>query len=379
VTNYSGRGVGMDVVKTNIEKIGGSIDVVSRLGEGTSVKMRIPLTLAIIRALVITSAGDRFAIPQVNMIELVRLDGDQARARVERLHDVPVFRYRGKLLPLVFLNRVLGTETAPATPTLAADTKQVTTPDALNIIVLQADDRQFGLVVDRVRDTQEIVVKPLAKQLKGIACFAGATIMGDGQVALILDVLGLAQKAGILAKARELALAESKTAPLPSDDDRQSFLLVRGDAGPMAIPLSAVARIEKLDRRSVESVGGQRVVQYRGEILPLIDIAAILRGNSHGDTALDAGPDGTAATDGWVQVVVYSERGRSVGLIVDRILDILEQSVAVRGRPGRDHVLFTAVMQNQVTEVLSVEGLIRAADPTFFNAAATTAGVGASV
>jgi two-component system chemotaxis sensor kinase CheA len=375
VTSYSGRGVGMDVVKTNIEKIGGSIDISSRLGEGTSVKMRIPLTLAIIRALLVTSAGDRFAIPQVSMIELVRLAGDETRTGIERLHDVPVYRYRGKLLPLVFLNRVLGMNRlrGPASGSDESETdRREGTAEVVNIIVLEADDRRFGLVVDGVTDTQEIVVKPLARQLKGIGCFAGATIMGDGKVALILDVLGLAQRAGILATVRELALAQAAAPAAAAANDRQSFLLVRGDSSPMAIPLEAVARIEKIQRRSLEYVGGRRVVQYRGEILPLIDVAGVLR-RLHADDQPAAAPRGERESDGdSIQLVVYSERGRSVGLIVDRILDILEQPVAVRGRPTRDHVLYTAVVGDQVTEVLNVASVIRAADPAFFDATTVT-------
>src|SRR5262249_51177375 len=155
-------------------------DVHSTVGQGTTVRTRIPLTLAIIKVLVVTSAGDRYAIPQVSIVELVRVEGEKARKGIQRVHGVPVYRYRGRLLPLVNLNQVRqGGADGPAAP------------DAVNIVVLQAADRQFGLIVDRINDTQEIVVKPLWKHLKGLACFAGATVMGDGKVALILDVFGL--------------------------------------------------------------------------------------------------------------------------------------------------------------------------------------------
>ena len=180
VTNVSGRGVGMDVVRTNIEKIGGSVDIQSAPGKGTTLRVKIPLTLAIIPALIITTAGERYAIPQVNLLELVRLDGEEAKKSVELIQGVPVYRLRGNLLPLVSLNDELK---------VAKDVES----DAINIVVLHADERQFGLVVEGISDTEEIVVKPLGKQLKGISAFSGATIMGDGKLALILDVINCAR------------------------------------------------------------------------------------------------------------------------------------------------------------------------------------------
>ena len=198
VTNVSGRGVGMDVVKTNIEKLGGTVDVQSVLGKGTTFKVKIPLTLAIIPALTVTSGGSRYAIPQINLLELVRLEGEHAQASIERIQGAPVYRLRGNLLPLVFLNHELGLD-----PSSVEDEQHIA-----NIVVLQADDRQFGLVVDAINDTQEIVVKPLGKILKGLSAFAGATIMGDGRVALILDVLGLAQQASVVTETHDRATAE---------------------------------------------------------------------------------------------------------------------------------------------------------------------------
>ena len=191
VTNVSGRGVGMDVVKTNIEKIGGAVDVVSRPGQGATVKIKIPLTLAIIPALIVGGGGDRYAIPQVNLLELVRLDGEKAKRGIEHIHGVPVYRLRGNLLPLVFLHKELRVE--PKGPSESGP---------VHVAVLQAGERPFGLVVEAVHDTEEIVVKPLSKHLKGIPLFAGATIMGDGRVSLILDILGLAQRAGVVSEVR---------------------------------------------------------------------------------------------------------------------------------------------------------------------------------
>jgi two-component system, chemotaxis family, sensor kinase CheA len=193
VTNVSGRGVGMDVVKTNIDKIGGTVDVQSKPGTGTTVRMKIPLTLAIIPALIVTNGGERYAIPQISLLELVRLEGEDAKKRIELIQGVPVYRLRGRLLPLVHLDRELRVDPS------AKDPSEV---DAVNIVILQADDRQFGLVVDHINDTEEIVVKPLGKQLKGIRTFAGSTIMGDGRVALILDVLGIAQASNVVNEVR---------------------------------------------------------------------------------------------------------------------------------------------------------------------------------
>src|SRR5262249_55504090 len=217
VTKVSGRGVGMDVVRTNIERVGGTIDVQSRVGEGTTFKIKIPLTLAIIPALLVSAGGERYAIPQVNLLELVRIEAEDVPRAVETIQGAPVYRLRGRLLPLVSLGAELGEADAldragqAARATRRGDVLPVehdvasATPDpadgaggAVNIVVLQADDRRFGLLVDGISDSAEIVVKPLGRDLKGIGVFAGATIMGDGRVGLILDVVGLAHRAHIL-------------------------------------------------------------------------------------------------------------------------------------------------------------------------------------
>ena len=262
VTQFSGRGVGMDVVRTNIEKIGGTVDIESPPGQGTTVRTKIPLTLAIIPALIIVSGGERYAIPQVSLLELMRLDAEQASRGIERIHGAPVYRLRGNLLPLVFLDEQLR---------LAATRGAA---EALNIVVLQADDRPFGLVIDEIRDTEEIVVKPLQKQLKGVSVFAGAAIMGDGRVALVLDVLGLAQRAGVISGAKSRAFAEQeRPEPAAASEGRTLLLFASRGGGQMAIPLSLVARLEELPRASLVSLGARQVVQYRGEILPLVDVS----------------------------------------------------------------------------------------------------------
>ena len=343
ITNVSGRGVGMDVVKTNIEKIGGQVDIQSKLGEGTTLKIKIPLTLAIIPALMVAAGGDRYAIPQVSLLELVRLEGEQARQGVERIQGALFYRLRGNLLPLVHLNGELAVD-------------RVRHEDAINIVVLKADDRQFGLVVEEINDTEEIVVKPLGTQLKGISVFAGATIMGDGKVALILDVLGIAQRANVVSEVRDRSRADAGAQSKgEAAADLQTLLLFRvGDSDRMAVPLGLVARLEEFARSSIERSGEEEVVQYRDEIMPLVSLAKFF------------GHDENAGADPR-QVVVFAENGRSVGLVVGQILDIVAENVTIQKRSPRAGVLGSAVIQHRVTDLLDVKAITRAVDPTFFS------------
>ncbi|MCZ6752794.1 MAG: chemotaxis protein CheA [Acidobacteria bacterium] len=354
VTNVSGRGVGMDVVKTNVEKIGGVIDVSSTLGHGSTVKMKIPLTLAIIPALTVTCGGHRFAIPQVSLLELLRLEGEEAKKGVETIHSVPVYRLRGKLLPLVYLQHELKMDAANSAS--ESEAGEATEGDEINIVVLQAEERQFGLVVDGIQDTEEIVVKPLGKQFKGITAYAGATIMGDGAVALILDVLGLAQSSGAVSKLRDRTMADQTTETQDGEDARQQLLLFEvGQDGRMAMPLSMVARLEEFPRSGVERTGTQDVVQYRGKIMPLIPLSRILNYSQNEEAeAMDP-----------LQVVVFAEQGRSVGLVVNRILDIVEEAITVEHQSKYDGVLGAAVIQGHVTDLLDVHSVIRKTDPSF--------------
>jgi len=351
VTNVSGRGVGMDVVKTNVEKIGGTVDVQSTLGRGTTVRVKIPLTLAIIPALVVTCGGDRYAIPQVSLLELVRLKADQVSKGIELVHGAPVYRLRGRLLPLVYLSRELN---------LAADTRSATKSDgAINIVVVQADERRFGLVVDQINDTEEIVVKPLRKQLKTVKTFAGSSIMGDGKVALILDVLGLAQRAGVIAETRDRALTEKATDLAASAQEKQTFLLFAGPGDSrMAIPLSTLARLEEFPVAQVEMSGSQWVTQYRGQILPLVRLNVALEERRNKLRALQAPP---ALDSGPIQVLVLNHDGRSFGLVVERILDIVEDRADVRSAATRAAVLYSVVIGDRVTEMLDIPAILRGA------------------
>jgi two-component system chemotaxis sensor kinase CheA len=347
VTNISGRGVGMDVVKSNIEKIGGTVDIQSKLGEGTLLRIKIPLTLAIIPALTVLCDGDRYAIPQVSLVELVRLEGDDAQKGIENLHGSLVHRLRGNLLPLVFLSDELGNR-ARRDPrdVIASIGEQV------NIVVLHADGRHFGLVVDEIQDTEEIVVKPLGKHIKGINRFAGTTIMGDGRVALILDVRGIAHCASLIGQdAQERDKAAAKSAARGDEETRSLLLLQSGASARLAIPLSQVSRLEEFKREDVERIGGVMVVQYRGDIMPLVEVASLLP--SHTADAVDA-----ANRPSVIQVVVHTRNGRSVGLAVERILDILQEEVQVHREATREGIKETIVVQGKVTEVIDVDWVV---------------------
>ncbi len=353
VTNISGRGVGMDVVKTNIEKIAGSVDIDSRLGKGTTVRIKIPLTLAIIPALIVESAGQRFAIPQVNLLELVRLEGEQVAKSVEWIHGAPVYRLRGRLLPLVYLNRLFGLEAEGP----SADR------DGMNVIVLQADDRQFGLVVEGIADTEEIVVKPLAKQLKSIEIFAGATIMGDGRVSLILDVAGIAKQSRLQARQRDRHAFEQVEKATGVDESNFLLLVQVGERQRLAVPLGLVDRLEEIPGDELESSLGEDVVQYRGQIMPLLPLGSALR----------LGPAAPKSA-GHLQVVVYSEEGRSVGLVVSRILDIVRSPVEVQRSAATVGILGSAVIQGQVTDLVDLPALIHTKFPEFSSGPALAKG-----
>ena len=351
ITNVSGRGVGMDVVKTNVEKIGGTVDVQSTAGRGTTVRVKIPLTLAIIPALVVTCGGDRYAIPQVSLLELVRLEADQVRTGIEMVHGVPVHRLRGRLLPLVYLSRELR---------LAEGSSQAgKSNEAVNIVVLQADDRQFGLVVDTINDTEEIVVKPLRKQLKTVKTFAGSSVMGDGKVALILDVLGLAQRAGVVTETRDRALAEKSTEAVDTAAQKQTFLLFAGPGDSrMAIPLDALARLEEFPVEQVEMSGSQWVTQYRGQILTLIRLSVVMQKRQRKLQGLQGAP---APGSDPLQVLVLNQDGHAVGLVVERILDIVEDRADVKSAATRPSVLYSVLIGDRVTELLDIPAILKSA------------------
>jgi two-component system chemotaxis sensor kinase CheA len=342
VTNVSGRGVGMDVVKTNIEKISGLVDVQSVVGQGTTIRIKIPLTLAIIPALIVSAQGRRYAIPQVNLLELLRLDAASDGPQVETIQGTPVYRLRGRLLPLVDLREQLG---LPAREPCSAT----------HIAVLQADDRQFGLVVDDISDTEEIVVKPLGSLLRHLDVYAGATIMGDGEVALILDTTALAEHAGVLAEdAAQRSTTDEPDQAKRADDaaedaDRAQLLLMSlSDGRRLGLNLDMVDRLEDQQRSAIEQVGGYEVVQYRDGLLPLVRLDRVYSADG-ADRFVDVG-----SPDDRLQVVVCSHRDVLVGLVVSEILDIVDDELAVRSALGSGGRYGSVVVDGHVTEILDV-------------------------
>jgi two-component system chemotaxis sensor kinase CheA len=244
VTNVSGRGVGMDVVRTNVEKIGGKVEIDSRVGKGTTLRMRIPLTLAIIPALIVRSVNQSFALPQGALLELVHIPPEQAAASIEWREGAPLYRLRGKLLPLVFLDRLLMPRT---------EHKAVNDRDNF-IAVLNADGRQFGLVVDGLADPEEIVVKPLSAVLKDIGLYSGATVLGNADLALILEPGSIALKAGVTMSSHEGAAHAADESDADAAGDLE-YLLVEAAGGRAAVPLAEVLRIEQLPLSRIEYIG----------------------------------------------------------------------------------------------------------------------------
>ena len=359
VTNISGRGMGMDVVRSNLEKIGGTIDVQSRKGEGTTIRLKIPLTLAIIPALIVSTRSQRFAIPQVHLREAVHLKGDQIEKSIEEIYGTHVCRLRGRLLPLVTLSVELGL--IPCVPPVTGPGSNPT----MNIVFLQLDDCQFGLVVDEISDTQEIVVKPISRLLKERGSFAGATIMDDGKPALILDVLRLAQRAQVLSDRIDKPLFEARTEENKIQEKTEIVLVFQTTAGGhIAMPLSSVGRLEIFSISRVEMAGNHEVTQYRDQIMPLIRISDFL-----GEASVRGTSD-----DEQLHVVVYHYQGRPFGLVVGRILDIVEQALTVKGSATRDGIVGTAVIRDRVTEILDADAVLDRVGACFLPTALSSEG-----
>ncbi|PWC46598.1 chemotaxis protein CheW [Azospirillum sp. TSA6c] len=326
VTNVSGRGVGMDVVKTNIEKIGGTIEIKSAQGKGSTFVIKIPLTLAIVSALIVECAGERFAIPQISVVELVRAAADSEHT-IERLKGTPVLRLRNRLLPLVSLQQLLRLD----------DSEDAKKPaDETFIVVTQVGTYTFGIMVDRVFDTEEIVVKPVAPILRHIEMFSGNTILGDGSVIMILDPNGIASATGEMAMG-EAAGKETTAVQTQRQEDKMALLLFRaGEGAPKAVPLSLVARLEDVDLATVELSNGLPVVQYRGKLMPLVPID----------------PNFVVANEGRQPVLVFADGDRSMGLIVDEIVDIVEEKLNVQLAAERPGLMGSAIIAGKATEVI---------------------------
>lgn len=330
VTNVSGRGVGMDVVRTNIERIGGTVDMQSQVGAGTTCRVRIPLTLAIIPALVIGEGEEVYAIPQANLVELVRLESEDLARNVEEIAGAPLLRLRGHLLPLVSMAEVLGRPRPEA--------------EALTVVVVQADDMRFGICVDKVHDTQEIVVKPIGRQLKLLPTYAGATIMGDGRVALILDVPGIAHSNAVAQGAAQVT--REPEARAAADESTALLVLEVGGGSRAALPLREVSRLEEFPTDRIERSGRAEAVQYRDGILPLVRLAGAI-GLAEG-----------VRDDGQVSVVVHESGTSRVGIVIDRVLDVVETSVVCSEVGRRAGVLGSAVIQDRVTDLVDLDAVV---------------------
>ena len=353
ITSVSGRGVGMDVVRSNIEKIGGTVDVRSTAGKGSVFTIKIPLTLAIVSALIVESYGERFAIPQISVVELVRAS-DNSEHRIERIKMSPVLRLRDQLLPLVYLSDVLRMQRK--NPSGAVEGDQAGEAQRAQqrkddfVVVSQVGSFRFGIVVDRVFDTEEIVVKPVAPILRNISVFSGNTILGDGSVIMILDPNGIANTFGKITVDQE----ESKTEAVVSSDadEKVSLLLFRaGSTAPMAVPLSLVARLEEIESSSIERTNGRDVIQYRGQLMPLIKVSDSYQ----------------LRTEGRQPMLVFSDEARTMGLAVDEIVDIVEDHLKIELNSSVTGMIGTAVIAGAATEVLDVNHYLTQAYPDWFN------------
>jgi len=327
VTNISGRGVGMDVARANIDAIGGTIDVRSKRGEGTVFTIKIPLTMAIVSALIVKAGDERFAIPQLAVVELVRVRADSEH-RIDWLKDTPVLRSRNKLLPLVHLKKLLAID-----PDCQID------PASGFIVVLQIGAESFGVVVDSVVQTEEIVVKPMSPGIGQITMFSGNTILGDGSVIMIIDPHGIAQAIGTVDVAHLPHATEAVDEATIAEEQTTPMLLVRAGSGQQkAVPLSLVTRLEVIDARMLESSEGQWLLQYRGQLMPLVPVNENVHIRKEGSQPL----------------LVFSDEEKTMGLLVDEIVDIVDDPLAIEVGSDRPGVLGSAVIKGQATEVIDI-------------------------
>ena len=345
VTAVSGRGVGMDVVKTNIEKIGGTIDLKNQPGQGTTFTIKIPLTLAIVSALIVEAGKERFAIPQLSVVELVRTQRDAGRSSestIERINGTRVLRLRDRLLPLVGLSDLLALGTATDDQTGAY------------IVVAQVGSNLLGIIVDRVFDTEEIVVKPVAPILRHVTMFSGNTILGDGSVIMILDPNGIARATGISAGG-ETKPAIQATAETNNSDDVTTMLLFRANGNQkMAVPLGLVARLEDIPRDRIELSCGAPVTQYRGKLMPLVPISGMY------DPELEC-----------QAVLVFADGDHSMGLIVDKIIDVVEDRLVIELSSSRAGLLGSAVIRGEATDVIDTGYWLTQAAEDWFDRASS--------
>ncbi|TVQ36075.1 MAG: response regulator [Geminicoccaceae bacterium] len=329
VTSVSGRGVGMDVVRTNIEKIGGHVDLSSEKGRGTKLTIKIPLTLAIVSALIVEAGAERFAIPQIGVVELVRA-GQQSEHKIEIIDDAPILRLRDRLLPLVRLTTLLG---------LTNDAGLEHYEQAY-VVVSQVGNSRVGLVVDKVFDTEEIVVKPVSPILRGVGCFSGNTILGDGSVVMILDLNSLT---GSLNSASTEAGEPLDTQQQRGTESTSLLLFRASDRTPRAVPLGLVTRLEEIDLGELEESCGRAVLQYRGQLMPLTDI--------HGSTSLQG--------EGKRPALVFTDSNHNMGLVVDEIIDIANDVIDVKVASNAVGTIGSAVIAGRSTDIIDVAHFVQ--------------------
>jgi two-component system chemotaxis sensor kinase CheA len=357
VTNVSGRGVGMDVVRTNIELIGGSVDVKSIWGKGTTFTIKIPLTLAIVSALIVEAGGQRYAIPQLSVVELVRTHSN-ADNRIEMINDTPVLRLRNKLLPLVALSKLLKLEDEPKPQSIETEVEAVepvqsdeqedqtveteekkAKAESLFVVVIQVGNQSFGIVVDSVFDTEEIVVKPMSNRLRDITMFSGNTILGDGSVIMIIDPNGLAQEVSSSVASQHDDEEEKEKADQPITDQTTAMLIFSaGSDEQKAVPLSLVTRLEEIDVSAIEKSNGRNLVQYRGSLMPLLPLS----------------DDCVLKEEGQQPTLVFTDDRHSMGLVVDEIIDIVEDKLNIEIASDSDGLIGSAVIKGKATEIIDI-------------------------
>ena len=330
ISGVSGRGVGMDVVRNNIELIGGTVELKSSSPSGTTFTIKIPLTLAIMAALIVEASGQRFAIPQYSVIELVRT-GNASGHDVELINDTAVLRLRDKLLPLLDLAQLLRLEGSRTTLERVANR-------VLTVVVIQVGARLFGVLVDSVFRTEEIVVKPMSSLLRDVGMFSGNTILGDGSVIMIIDPNALGSVVGAVEGQADLASA-APTVEVATTENKTALLLFRAGSSAMkAVPLSLITRLEEIERDTIEHCNGEDVVQYRGALMPLVYMQDEARGRA----------------DGVQPVLVFTEGGKPVGLAIDEIVDIVEEQLDIELKTEAPGVIGAAIVKGKAAEIIDV-------------------------
>ncbi|SDN80291.1 two-component system, chemotaxis family, sensor kinase CheA [Desulfonauticus submarinus] len=353
VSDVSGRGVGMDVVKSNLDKLGGQIDIETELGKGTTIRIKLPLTLAIIPSLLVSVEGERFAIPQVNVNELIEVPASQVKERIEKVGDADVLILRGELIPLLSLAEVLGLKEFDAEESDFVQKYQAT-GGAVKVVIAQAGSFKYGLVVDELHDSVEIVVKPLGRHLKDCLGYAGATIMGDGKVALILDVVGLAKLAELSAVNIEEKDRRDEKREQEGEEMHTLFLFNNAPGEACAVPLDLVARVELIKAEEIEVIGGKKVIKYRGGSLPIFALEEVAN-------------IGHLELEGDLVVIVFVMSGHEVGLLATPPVDAVEAKVKIDDfslkQPG---IAGSTILNDKTTLVVDIFEFFETLNPDWF-------------